>query len=435
MQTASKKVVNGWAMYDWANSVYNLVITSTIFPAYYEAVTGDGNENTLIDKIKIGPYEFSNTALYNYVLGIAFVIVAILSPILSSIADYRGNKKQFLRFFCTMGSLACASLYFFDSNHIMGGLFSVIIACVGFWASLVFYNSYLPEIAAPEDRDRISAKGFMMGYIGSVLLQLICFVFVLKPELFGITVGKASQISFLLVGIWWMGFGWLSISKLPEGIGVKGVHSKNLITQGYKELHKVWIELKALPLLKRFLISFFFYNMGVQTVMLAATLYGKSELNIPTTNLILAILIIQIVAIPGAHIMAKLASKWGNFNTIMMAIVIWIGGCIMGYYLPRNAIVPFYTLAIVVGFVMGGIQSVSRSTYSKLMPETHDTTSYFSFFDVTEKVAIVIGMFSFGFINEITGSQRNSVLALCIFFIIGLVLMYRTSKLKGHAGI
>ncbi len=435
MQTASKKVVNGWAMYDWANSVYNLVITSTIFPAYYEAVTGDGNENTLIDKIKIGAYEFSNTALYNYILAIAFIIVAFLSPILSSIADSRGNKKQFLRFFCTMGSLACASLYFFDSNHIIGGLISVIIACVGFWGSLVFYNSYLPEIAAPEDRDRISAKGFMMGYIGSVLLQLICFVFVLKPELFGITVGKASQISFLLVGIWWVSFGWLAISRLPKGTGVKEVQQKNIFTQGYKEIHKVWIELKSLPVLKRFLVSFFFYNMGVQTVMLAATLYGKSELNIPTTNLIIAILIIQIVAIPGANLMAKLASKWGNFNTIMVAILIWIGGCIMGYYLPRNSVLPFYTLAIVVGFVMGGIQSVSRSTYSKLMPETHDTTSYFSFFDVTEKIAIVIGMFSFGFINEITGSQRNSVLALCIFFIIGFVLLYRTSKIKGHEGI
>ena len=435
MQTASKKVVNGWAMYDWANSVYNLVITSTIFPAYYEAVTGDGNENTLIDKIKIGGYEFSNTALYNYILAIAFVIVAIMSPILSSIADARGNKKQFLRFFCTMGSLSCASLYFFDSDHIIGGLISVIIACVGFWSSLVFYNSYLPEIAAPEDRNRISAKGFMMGYIGSVLLQLICFVFVLKPELFGITVGKASQISFLLVGIWWVSFGWLAISRLPESKGVKDAHSKNLITQGYKELHKVWIELKTQPLLKQFLFSFFFYNMGVQTVMLAATLYGKSELNIPTTNLIIAILIIQLVAIPGAHLLAKLASKWGNFNTLMVAIVIWIGGCIMGYYLPRNSVMPFYSLAIIVGFVMGGIQSVSRSTYSKLMPETQDTTSYFSFYDVTEKVAIVIGMFSFGFINEITGSQRNSVLALCIFFIIGFVLLYRTSKLKGHAGI
>jgi UMF1 family MFS transporter len=435
MQTASKKVVNGWAMYDWANSVYNLVITSTIFPAYYEAVTGDGNENTLIDKIKIGEYEVSNTALYNYILAIAFVIVAIMSPILSSIADYRGNKKQFLRFFCTMGSLSCASLYFFDSDHITGGLISVIIACIGFWSSLVFYNSYLPEIAAPEDRDRISAKGFMMGYIGSVLLQIICFVFVLKPELFGITVGKASQISFLLVGVWWVSFGWLAISRLPKSHGVKGAHSKNLFTQGYKELHKVWLELKTQPLLKQFLFSFFFFNMGVQTIMLAATLYGKSELNIPTTNLIIAILIIQLVAIPGAHIMAKMASKWGNFNTLMVAIVIWIGGCIIGYFLPRNGLMAFYGLAIIVGFVMGGIQSVSRSTYSKLMPETHDTTSYFSFYDVTEKVAIVIGMFSFGFINEITGSQRNSVLALCIFFIIGFVLLYRTSKLKGHAGI
>jgi UMF1 family MFS transporter len=435
MQTAPKKVINGWAMYDWANSVYNLVITSTIFPAYYEAVTGDGNDATLIDKVKIGNYEFSNTALYNYILGIAFVVVAMLSPILSSIADYRGNKKQFLRFFCTLGSLSCASLYFFDKDHIYGGLISVIIACIGFWSSLVFYNSYLPEIAAPEDRDRISAKGFMMGYIGSVLLQLICFVFVLKPELFGITVGKASQISFLLVGVWWIGFGWLAIGRLPAGKGVKGAHTKNLLTQGYKELHKVWLELKTQPTLKRFLISFFFYNMGVQTVMLAATLYGKSELNIPTTNLILAILIIQIVAIPGANLMAKLASKWGNFNTLMIAVVIWIGGCIMGYYLPRNSVMPFYTLAVVVGFVMGGIQSVSRSTYSKLMPVTHDTTSYFSFYDVTEKIAIVIGMFSFGYINEITGSQRNSVLALTLFFIVGFILLYRTSKLEKHATI
>jgi UMF1 family MFS transporter len=435
MQTAPKKVINGWAMYDWANSVYNLVITSTIFPAYYEAVTGDGNDATLIDKVKIGNYEFSNTALYNYILGIAFVVVAVLSPILSSIADYRGNKKQFLRFFCTLGSLSCASLYFFDKDNIYGGLISVIIACIGFWSSLVFYNSYLPEIAAPEDRDRISAKGFMMGYIGSVLLQLICFVFVLKPELFGITVGKASQISFLLVGVWWIGFGWLAIGRLPAGKGVRGAHTKNLFTQGYKELHKVWLELKTQPTLKRFLISFFFYNMGVQTVMLAATLYGKSELNIPTTNLILAILIIQIVAIPGANLMAKLASKWGNFNTLMIAVVIWIGGCIMGYYLPRNSVMPFYTLAVVVGFVMGGIQSVSRSTYSKLMPETHDTTSYFSFYDVTEKIAIVIGMFSFGFINEITGSQRNSVLALTLFFIVGFILLYRTSKLEKHATV
>lgn len=436
MQTASKKVVNGWAMYDWANSVYSLVITSTIFPAYYEAVTGDGNESTLIDKIKVGPFEFVNTALYNYALGIAFIIVALMSPLLSSIADYRGNKKQFLQFFCTMGSLSCASLYFFDAHHIIGGLISVIIACVGFWGSLVFYNSYLPEIAAPEDRDSISAKGFTMGYIGSVILQLICFVFVLKPAMFGITVAQASQYSFLLVGIWWLGFGWWSISRLPAGTSQMHLGKKEgLLSSGYKELHKVWKQLKHLPILKKFLTSFFFYNMGVQTVMLAATLYGKSELNIPTTNLIIAILIIQVVAIPGAYFMAKLATNWGNFKTLMVAILIWIAACVIGYYIPRNGIMQFYSLAMVVGFVMGGIQSVSRSTYSKLMPVTHDTTSFFSFYDVTEKIAIVIGMFSFGFINEASGSQRNSVLALCIFFIIGFILLYNTSKQKTNAAV
>ena len=433
MQTAPKKVINGWAMYDWANSVYNLVITSTIFPAYYESVTGDGNDATVNDTVRIFGREFVNTSLYNYALAIAFFIVAIMSPILSSIADYKGNKKKFLFFFCTMGSFACSAMFFYDKTNLIYGLCCLIIACIGFWSSLVFYNSYLPEIAAPEDRDKVSAKGFMMGYIGSVLLQLICFVFVLKPELFGITVGKASQISFLLVGIWWLAFGWFAIGRLPNGFGVKGPHSNKLITQGYKELHKVWIELKKLPTLKRFLWSFFFYNMGVQTVMLAATLYGKSELNIPTTNLILAILIIQIVAIPGANLMARLATKWGNFNTLMVAVTIWIGGCVMGYFLPKGGVVPFYLLAIVVGFIMGGIQSVSRSTYSKLMPDTHDTTSFFSFFDVTEKIAIVIGMLSFGRITEITGSQRNSVLALGIFFIIGFILLYRTSKLEKNA--
>jgi UMF1 family MFS transporter len=419
-------------MYDWANSVYNLVITSTIFPVYFNAVTGDGDDKTT-DKLVIWGYTFVNTSLYTYVLAFAFVIVAILSPILSSVADYRGNKKQFLRFFCTMGALACCSLYFFDKDHITGGLISVIIACVGFWSSLVFYNSYLPEIAAPEDRDRISAKGFMMGYIGSVLLQLICFVFVLKPDLFGITVGKASQISFLLVGVWWIAFGWLAIGRLPSGKGVKGTQSKNLITQGYKELHKVWLELKTQHTLKRFLFSFFFYNMGVQTVMLAATIYGKETLKITDENLIISILIIQIVAIPGANLMARLASKRGNLNTLMVAVIIWIGGCIIGYNLPERQNIPFYALAIVVGFVMGGIQSVSRSTYSKLMPVTHDTTSYFSFYDVTEKIAIVIGMFSFGYINELTGSLRNSILALGIFFVIGFILLYRTAKLDKHA--
>ncbi len=431
MKTASKKVINGWAMYDWANSVYNLVITSTIFPAYYEAVTGDGNDATSNDTVRLFGREFVNTSLYNYALGIAFLIVAIMSPLLSSIADYKGNKKSFLFFFCTMGSIACSAMFFYDKTNLAYGLLCLIIACVGFWSSLVFYNSYLPEIAAPEDQDRVSAKGFAMGYIGSVILQIICFVFVLKPDLFGITTGKASQISFLLVGVWWWGFGQFSLARLPKGTPIEQAGERgSVFTHGYKELNKVWNQLTHLPVLKRYLGAFFFYNMGVQTVMLAATLYGKSELNIPTTNLIIAILIIQLVAIPGAYLIAKLSDKIGNFRALMITVSIWIILCVIGYFLPRNGINEFYGLAVLVGFVMGGIQSLSRSTYAKLMPETKDTTSFFSFYDVTEKIAIVIGMFSFGYINEYTGSQRNSVLALVVFFVIGLILLGFASKVQ-----
>ena len=441
MQTASKKVVNGWAMYDWANSAYNLVITSTIFPAYFEAITGDGIEATTQDKVTLFGREFVNTSLYNYALALAFLIVAIISPLLSSIADYKGNKKNFMNFFLTMGSIACVTLFLFKKDtgvpitesQLGIGLLSLVIACVGYWASVVYYNSFLPEIAAPEDRDRISAKGFAYGYVGSVLLQIVCFVFVFKPELIGGDKDSSIQyrLCFLLVGIWWWGFGQYSLRRLPksEPAGT-GDLTHHIIAKGYRELRKVWQEVLQMPVLRRYLLSFFFYNMGVQTVMLAATLYGKSELEIPTTNLIIAILIIQLIAVPGAFAISKLSEKIGNFQALMIVIALWIGICLAGYMLPKKGVYEFYMLATVVGFVMGGIQSLSRSTYSKLMPETKDTASYFSFYDVTEKIAIVIGMFSFGYINEFTGSQRSSVLALMIFFIIGLVFLFYTISAK-----
>ena len=428
MQTASKRVVNGWAMYDWANSVYNLVITSTIFPAYYESMTGDGNDATLNDKVWFLGREFVNTSLYNYALSIAFLIVAIMSPLLSSIADYKGNKKSFLRFFMTMGSIACSALFFFNESNLWFGLLCSIIACVGYWASIVFYNSFLPEIAAPADRDRISAKGFSYGYTGSVILQVICFVFVLKNDLFGITKGFASQLSFLLVGVWWYSFASLSLSRLPRSEPAGTDKGNHILSKGYKELGKVWNQLTHLPLLRSYLISFFFFNMGVQTVMLAATLYGRSELAIPTENLIIAILIIQLIAIPGAFIISKLSTLIGNLKALMVCVFVWIGICIYAYYIPAGDVMQFYIIAAIVGFVMGGIQSLSRSTYAKLMPVTKDTASFFSFYDVSEKIGIVAGLFLFGFLAEQTGSQRTSVLMLMVFFIIGLVLLLLTRR-------
>jgi MFS transporter, UMF1 family len=369
--------------------------------------------------------EFVNTALYNYALAAAFCIVAIMSPLLSSIADYRGNKKYFLRFFMTMGSIACSLLFFYDRDNLWLGITAMIIACVGYWASLVFYNSYLPEIASIEDRDRVSAKGFAYGYVGSVILQVICFVFVMAHP-FGMSDKLAAQLSFLSVGIWWFSFASFALKRLPKGkpIGTDRQHS---LAHGYSELRKVWKQLMHIPVLKRFLFSFFFYNMGVQTVMLAATLYGKSELGIPTKNLIIAILIIQVIAIPGAYLISRLSAVIGNLKALMLCVIVWIGICIAGYLMPAHDPMAFYILATVVGFVMGGIQSLSRSTYSKFMPVTKDTTSFFSFFDVTEKIAIVIGMFTFGFIIELTGSQRTSVLALVVFFVVGLLFLFWTN--------
>ncbi|MDZ4794987.1 MAG: MFS transporter [Bacteroidota bacterium] len=435
MQTASKKVVNGWAMYDWANSVYNLVITSTVFPAYFESITGDNNEATKQDTVIFLGREFINTSLYNYTLAFSFLIVALILPLLSSIADYKGNKKSFLRFFMTIGSIACSTLFFFDKTNLGLGILCMIFACIGSWAGLVFYNSYLPEIAAPKDRDRISAKGFAFGYVGSVILQLVSFVLILKNDLWGFSTGFATQLSFLLVGIWWFTFGNFSLSRLPKPMPAAEGIPRNILSNGYGELKKVAQQLIHMPVLKRFLLSFFFISMGVQTVMLAATLYGKSELQIETDSLIIAILIIQLIAIPGAFAIAALSKRTSNLFALMICIFVWIGLCIGAYLIPAKNTMAFYLLAVVVGFVMGGIQSLSRSTYAKLMPETRDTASFFSFYDVAEKIAIVIGMFSFGFINELTGSQRYSVLALMVFFIIALIcLLFTQTALKKSPG-
>lgn len=418
-------------MYDWASSSYNLVITSTIFPTYFEAIAVDDASVSKTTITFLGR-QFENSALYNYAIAVAMFIVALMSPLLSSIADYKGNKKKFLNFYLTLGSIACASMYFFQKDTLALGIVAIIIACVGFWGAQVFYNSFLPEIASVEDRDKISAKGFAYGYTGSVLLQLICFVFVMMPDKFGITEDKGAQISFLLVGIWWWGFGQFSLRRLPRPVPAgSGDLKHNIVSKGYKELQKVWTQVKQMPKLKRFLLSFFFYNMGVQTVMLVAAIYGKGELEIPTTNLIIAILIIQLIAIPGALFISRLSSKIGNIKTLMWLVVIWIGICIAAYNLPKGGVYEFYALGVAVGFIMGGIQSLSRSTHAKLIPaDTKDTVSFFSFYDVTEKIAAVIGIVTFGFITDLTGSQRNSTIALAIFFVIGLCLLFYTHAAK-----
>jgi MFS transporter, UMF1 family len=427
--TDSRPVQRAWAMYDWANSAYNLVITSTIFPAYYNAVTTVREGDVIVDDtVKFFGFSVKNSSLFDYSIAAAYLIIALVSPILSSIADYKGNKKAFMQFFCYIGATACCGLYWFRANTVELGIVLSAIAALGYCGSLVFYNAYLPEIATPDHRDRVSAQGFAYGYVGSVLLQLVCFVFVLKPELFGITDDTfAPRLSFVLVGLWWLGFAQITFAKMPKGIALPQKPGNSLLTNGFKELGKVWTQIRLLPRLRTYLASFFFYSMGVQTVMLAATIFGSKELHLETGQLIGAILIIQLVAVAGAYIMAKLSERFGNLQVLFCVVLIWIGVCVAAYY--TYTATQFYMVAGVVGIIMGGIQSLSRSTYSKLMPPTHDTTSFFSFYDVTEKLAIVIGMLSFGYIDSIM-NMRSAILALIAFFMVGAIVLFAALRVK-----
>ena len=422
LQKGDKKLINAWAFYDWANSVYSLVIATAVFPIYYESVTSVNKEMVTFLGI-----QFHNAALLSYSLSFSFLMVALLSPVLSGIADYTGNKKRFMKFFCYLGSVSVMFLYFFKGQEtIWIGIVCTILASIGFWGSIVFYNSYLPEIAFPEDHDRVSAKGFMFGYTGSVLLLAFNLSMIMKPELYGIVDSTLpARLSFLSVGIWWMGFAQVTFFYLPNNTFQKKPQ-REILFKGLKELQQVAKEIYKQHDLKTFLIAFFLYSIGVQTIILLAGIFGKQELGIGTSQLIITILIIQIVAIFGAYIFAKISSKIGNIKTLMLTIIIWGMVCFAAYLLnakDKNIYIEFYTLGGIIGMVLGAIQSLSRSTYSKLLPETEENTTYFSFYDVTEKIAIVLGTFTFGFVSSITHSMRNSILVLAIFFLFGLIAL------------
>ena len=430
LEKGSKKLINAWAFYDWANSVYSLVISTAVFPIYYSSLTSSF-ANTKGDISFLGTF-WDPTTLYDYTLAISFLIVAFCSPILSGIADYTGNKLKFLKGFCLLGSLSVMGLYFFNSDSTLWvALLCTVFASIGFWGSIVFYNAYLPEVAFPKQQDKVSAKGFMYGYAGSVLLLIISLILVQKPDWFGITDPTlAPRITFVLVGLWWFGFAQITYRHLPNNV-FNHKPDKDYIWKGFLELKTVFISLKQYVQLKYFLTAFFFLSVGVQTIILMAGIFGSKELGLPTLNLILTILIVQIVAIFGAYLFSRLSEKIGNMGTLKITLFIWGIVCFIAFVLDKNQ--PnidyyFYAMGIVLGFVLGATQSLTRSTYSKLLPETHDHATYFSFYDVTEKIAIVLGMFIFGLIIALTGSIQYSVMALSIFFLMAFIILFKVKR-------
>ena len=422
LQKGDSKLLNAWAFYDWANSVYALVISSTIFPLYYGALFRQKN----IEEIVLFGFSIRSEALISYVTALGFLIIAFISPLLSGIADYMGNKKFFLKLFCYVGAISCMSLYFFSLDTVVLSLVSYLLALIGFWGSLVFYNSYLPDIAHKEQQDAISAKGFSLGYAGSVVLLLVCLGMVMLVD--DSHKLQMMRYSFILVGIWWMGFSQYTYYYLPNNKNENKLH-KNIIFNGFKELLKVWKQIKELKALRRYLGAFFVYSMAVQTIMIIAAYFGEKEVQWGSDSnrfigLIISILVIQIVAISGALITSRLVLKYGNIKVLILLNFMWILICTYAYFVITP--IDFYIAAFFVGLVMGGIQSLSRSTYSKFIPDgTNDTTSFFSFYDVAEKIGIVIGMFTYGFIADVTGKIQNAILFLILFFVVGLLLLLR----------
>jgi len=426
LEKGNSKLLNAWAFYDWANSVYSLVISSSIFPLYFGFLFTKEHPN-----IQMYGMDIKATSLVFFITSFAFLTVAVFSPILSGIADYLGNKKRFMQFFCYLGAASCIGLYWFTKENIVFGMCCFYFGLVGFWGSLVFYNSYLSDIAFTNQHDKLSAKGFSLGYIGSVILLVICLYLIIgRTDEEAI---HAMKLSFVFTGIWWIAFSQYTFYYLPKGNKNKHPLTFSIVLNGYNELKKVQKLFFKDATLKRFLIAFFIYSMAVQTVMLVATYFGEQEINWGNADekrqgLIVSILMIQLVAVLGAVLTSKLALKFGNIKTLIGINSIWIFICIGAFFV--TAPIQFYLVAGIVGLVMGGIQSLSRSTFSKLMPETKDTTSFFSFYDVAEKIGIVIGMLLYGSINQITGSMRNAILFLVLFFVIGVVLLFRTLKIQ-----
>lgn len=431
----SRKLLNAWAFYDWANSVYSLVISSAIFPIFYGALFRVAN----IEKVTIFGGEIARAPLISYVTSLAFVFIAIVTPLIAGISDYLGNKRLFLKIFCYLGGISCIGLYWFSLDNIYLGLTCYFFGLVGFWVSFAINNSYLPDVAFPEQQDGISAKGFSMGYAGSVILLLFNLAMVMKPDFFGIESDateaaeiKAMKYSFLTVGIWWIVFSQYTFYHLPKGFKKQGKRD-HIILNGFKELKIVWHQLGDEIRLKRFLIAFFVYSMAVQTVMLIATYFGEEEIqwgsdSERTTGLIISILVIQIVAIFGATVTALASKKFGNIQTLIVVNILWLFICIYAYFVITP--VDFYIAAGCVGIVMGGIQALSRSTYSKFIPKTTDTASFFSFYDVAEKIGIVIGTFLYGFVAQYSGSMRNAIIFLGLFFLIGMFLLTQVNREK-----
>lgn len=425
---SSKKIQRAWVVFDWANSAYSLVVVSAIFPQVFNVFAGDS-------PVFLGVNFHNPETLYTLSICFSFVLVTLMSPILSGIADFSGKKKEFMRIFTVIGSLACMGLFFFSPERLWVGVLGAILGSVGYSGSMVFYNAFLPEIATVQEQDRLSARGYSYGYLGSSLLLIGLLFMVSKFEALGFESELAVfMIGFVLVGVWWLGWSQWTFSFLPTETTNTSSSTKKAIKGGVTALKNVWKSLKHQKELKQFLYAFFAVDLALQTLIIVAPLFAQNSVGMKGSELILVVLIMQFLGIIGAVLFSRISQLKGNIWSLMISTGIYLLICVLASVYSDKLV--FYGLAGLMGLALGGVQSQARSCYSKLLPGLGHTASYFSFFDVLEKVAIVTGTLLYAAIayffagNEILSAPKIGMLVLAFFFLLALFLWLPLRKIK-----
>jgi UMF1 family MFS transporter len=413
---AKKKLQRSWMMYDFGNSAFATTIMAAVLPVYYSNVAASGLEEGLA------------TSYWGYSQSISVLIVAILAPILGAISDYSAAKKKFLQFFAFMGIIASILLMFVGEGDYILASVLFIVGSIGFSGGNIFYDGFLPEVAEGEEMDKVSAGGYAYGYVGGGILLTINILMILNPQWFGLAdTVIATQLSFASVGVWWLLFSIPLFKNIKEEKKVPVKRDRSYISIGFSRVGNTFREIKQYKQALIFLLAFWLYNDGISTIMRMATIYG-AEIGIAGNDLIVALLITQFVGIPFTFFFGWLAAKITAKRALTITLVIYMIITILGYFMVSA--LQFYILAIAVGMVQGGAQSLSRSIFGRMIPENKHA-EFFGFYGISSKFAAVFGPFIFAFVGQITGNSRFGILSLIFFFIAGIILLRFVDVDKG----
>ncbi|SFJ36743.1 MFS transporter [Thermoflavimicrobium dichotomicum] len=413
-----KQTIRAWYMYDWANSAFATTIMAAVMPIYFSKVASQGLSET------------TATAFWGYTQSIALVLIVILSPILGAIADKSHSKKTFLRFFTYLGVAASIFMYTIDQGEWIWACILVTIGTLGFSGANVFYDAFLTDLAPERERDMISSRGYAYGYIGGGLLLTLNLIMILKPEWFYLTSTQATQLSFLSVGIWWFVFSipiFRHVHEPEKNDSIQTTKPLSLAVDAFKSVGKTIRKIHEFPELIKFLIAFWFFNDGINTIIKMATIYG-AEIGIGETHLIAALLITQFVGIPCTLLFGRVANKLGAKMTLMITLGIYLIIVTLGYFMKNQY--HFYALASMVAFVQGGSQALSRSIFSRMVPKNHNA-EFFGFFGLSGKFSSIFGPALFGLVAQSFGSSRSGIISLALFFIIGMIILVFVNIEKG----